>query len=64
MHFLVPNFDSVVNPSERREPSVIYACYRNSVGYQQQKLWVIGQVIDERLAARSAVDPPVTKNLL
>ena len=38
-------------------------CYRNSVGYEHQKLGVIGQVIDERFAVRPSVDTPVTKNL-
>ena len=30
----------------------------NSAGYEHQKLRVIGQVVDERLAVWSAVDPP------
>ena len=39
-------------------------CYKSLAGYEHQKLRVIGQVVDERLAAWSAVDPSVTKNFL
>jgi hypothetical protein len=36
----------------------------NSAVYEHQKLRVIRQVVDERLAVWSAVDPSVTKNFL
>ena len=35
---------------------------KNSAGYEHQKLRVIGQVVYERLAVWSAIDPSVTKN--
>jgi len=35
---------------------------KNSAGYEHQKLRVIGQVVDERLAVWSAIDRSVTKN--
>jgi carbonic anhydrase len=58
----MPNFESVVNPWERRGPTLFNGCYKNSVRYEHQKLRVIGQVVDERLAVWSAIDPSVTKN--
>lgn len=49
------------NGADRRR---FNGCYKSSVRYEHQKLGVIGQVVDERLAMWSPVGLSVTKNFL